>query len=95
MKLLANWLQRHQHPASRLLHAVGIPLTLVAVVLATAHLVRWRWDLWWQPTALLAVGYLLQWIGHRIEASPMGELMLLQRLFGCGRGPRRNRQSPT
>jgi hypothetical protein len=30
----------------------------------------------------LAVGYLLQWIGHRIEGNDVGELIPLKRLLG-------------
>jgi len=81
MKLLENWLSRHQHPASQVLHAVGIPLTLAAVALAVWQLWLGRWDLWPRPVALLVAGYLLQWIGHRIEHTPMGEIMLLARLL--------------
>jgi hypothetical protein len=79
---IENWLTRHRHPASRVLHAVGIPLTLVAVVVAIWQLFLWRWDLWWRPAVLLAVGYLMQWVGHLIEGSPMGELMLARRMLG-------------
>jgi len=76
-----NWLRRHRHPASRVLHAVGIPLTLAAVGVAVWQLCLWRWDLWWRPAVLLAVGYLMQWVGHLIEGSAMGEFMLVRRMF--------------
>jgi hypothetical protein len=81
MKLFSNWFERHRHPASRVLHGIGIPMTLAAVGLAVYQLWLWRWDLWLRPAALLAVGYVLQWIGHLIEGSPMGELMLIKRLL--------------
>lgn len=77
---IEKWLERHQHPVSRLLHALGIPLTLAAVGVAVWQLCLWRWGLWWRPVGLLAVGYLMQWVGHLIEGSPMGELMLLRRM---------------
>lgn len=79
---LTNWLQRHQHPLSFWLHMVGIPLTLAAVALAIVQLQAWRWDLWYRPALLLVGGYLLQWIGHRIEGNDMGELILLKRRLG-------------
>ena len=79
---VANWLARHRHPASRWLHAVGIPLLIFALALAGWQLARWRWDLWWRPVALLAISYLLQWIGHRIEGNDMGEAILIKRLIG-------------
>jgi hypothetical protein len=79
---LSNWFERHQHPASLILHLIGIPLTLAAVAVAVVQLWQWRWDLWWRPAALLAAGYLLQWIGHRIEGNDMGELILLKKRLG-------------
>ena len=77
-----NWLERHQCPTSYRLHLIGIPLTILAVVLAGYQLYLWRWDLWWRPTLLLAVGYLLQYIGHVIEGNDMGELVLIKRMLG-------------
>lgn len=79
---LENWLERHQHPVSFALHLVGIPLTIAAVVLAAYQLAVWRWDLWWRPAGLLVVGYLLQFIGHRLEGNDMGEIILFKRWFG-------------
>jgi hypothetical protein len=79
---LRNWFDRHQHPASLALHAIGIPLTIAAVVLAGVQLARWQWPLWWRPALLLAAGYLLQWIGHRIEGNDMGEIIIIKRWLG-------------
>lgn len=79
---LERWLERHQNPVSLLLHLVGIPLATLAVLLAAVQLYRWQWLLWWQSAALLAVGYGLQWIGHRIEGNDMGEVILIKRLLG-------------
>ncbi len=79
---MRRWLERHQHPASRIMHAVGIPMTLGAVVLAGVQLAGGRWDLWWRPVGLLGVGYLLQWVGHRIEGNDMGELSLVKKWRG-------------
>lgn len=79
---LHNWLLRHQHPVSRGLHAVGIPLTVAAVVVAAVQLDHGRWDLWWRPVVLLAAGYLLQYVGHRLEGNDMGEVILVKKLLG-------------
>jgi hypothetical protein len=78
---LANWLERHQSAVSFWLHAVGIPLTLLAVLLAGYQLATWRWDLWWRPVLLLGVGYLLQYLGHLHEGNDMGEIVLVKRLL--------------
>jgi hypothetical protein len=79
---MRNWLDRHQHPASRALHAVGIPLLPLAGVLVVVQLLHDRWDLWWRPVGLLVASYLLQWIGHRLEGNDVGEVILIKRLLG-------------
>ncbi len=79
---LSHWLERHQHPASLLLHAIGIPMTIGALLLAGVQLAAWRWDLWWRPALLFVGGYALQWLGHLIEGNDMGEIILVKRLLG-------------
>ena len=79
---LDNWLARHQHPASRAIHALAIPLLPIAGVLAAVQLVDGAWALWWRPIVLLVVSYAFQWAGHRIEGNDMGEVILLKKLLG-------------
>lgn len=79
---IRNWQLRHQTPLSFWLHMIGIPLVLAAVVLAGWQLYHWRWDLWWRPCLLLALGYLLQYLGHRREGNDVGEIILIKRLLG-------------
>ena len=81
-KWLENWLARHRHPASLALHGVGIPLLVWAGLLAALQLADARWGLWWRPTGLLIAGYLLQWVGHRIEGNDMGKVVLIKKLLG-------------
>lgn len=57
-------------------------MAVAAVAVAFAQLWLWRWDLWWRPAVLLVVGYLLQYIGHRVEGNDMGEVILVKRLLG-------------
>lgn len=77
-----RYLERHQHGASRVLHVIGVPMTVAALVLAGVQLAHWRWDLWWRPAVLLVVGYLLQYVGHLIEGNDMGEVVLLKKWLG-------------
>jgi uncharacterized membrane protein YGL010W len=81
-KWLAGWLARHQSRLSLWLHGIGIPMTLAACALAAWQLYLWRWDLWWRPAMLLALGYLLQWFGHRYEGNDMGEVILIKKMVG-------------
>ena len=70
-----NWLERHQNPTNFWIHILGIPLALAGVVLL--FLMNWYWG-----AAAVVLGYLLQWIGHRIEGNDVGELIPLKRLLG-------------
>jgi hypothetical protein len=79
---LRNWLERHQTRFSFVLHMIGIPLTILFIPLAIWQLVEWRWDLWWRPTLLLFLGYLLQYIGHVYEGNDMGEIILIKKWLG-------------
>lgn len=79
---MSNWLERHRHPVSRWLHGVGIPLLAWGLFLGGMQLAAWRWDLWWRPTGLIVVSYVLQWIGHRVEGNDMGEVIVIKKLLG-------------
>lgn len=67
-----EWLERynaqHQHPLNRALHAVGIPMIFVSVLLGVASIGVGALRL---PAALLFVlGWLLQFVGHWVEGKP-------------------------
>lgn len=79
---LARWLERHRSAVSFWLHAVGIPLTILAGAMAICQLVHGRWDLWWRPVVLVIAGYLLQFVGHVYEGNDMGEVIFIKRLLG-------------
>ena len=81
LQWLANWRLRHQHPTSFVLHWVAIPMLISAGCLAVWQLCRGEWSLWYRPVILIAVSYLLQWIGHRIEGNDMGEVILVKRFL--------------
>lgn len=79
---LRHWLDRHQHPASLVLHLIGIPMTIACIPLALVQLSESRWDLWWRPAGLLVGGYVLQWLGHVLEGNDMGEVILVKKWLG-------------
>jgi len=61
---------------------VGIAQTIVAVPVAVwAGLYGPTW-LWIIAAALFIDGYVLQFIGHRIEGNDAGELVLIKKLLG-------------
>ncbi len=87
-RFVSNYIQRHQHPASQLLHLVGVPLTfVVSVVMLLLE------RSWWALGCFLG-GYALQFLGHAIEGNDAGEAVLVKRWLGrpyVEFGPRRNR----
>ena len=64
-KFVDDYLARHRNGWNRALHLVGVPLApiLVVVLLVTGR--------FWLASACFALGYTLQWIGHRIEGNSM------------------------
>ena len=68
------WLERHQTSSNRLLHTLGIPATILGVVLLFMHS-------WLPAVACFVAGYVLQVIGHYLEGSRVGEVILLKKIF--------------
>lgn len=66
MPLLHHYMTQYDHehtnPWNKLLHAVGIPIILAGIVL----LVMTHWLL---GTALFVVGWIMNFLGHRIEGN--------------------------
>ena len=54
---------------------LGIPLAFASLPLFV--LADWEWGV-----AALVAGYLLQWIGHRVEGNDVGEFIPIKKLFG-------------
>ena len=80
--MLDNWRKRHRHRASLALHAVGIPLLVVGLLLGAWQLWHGMWPLWWRPVGLIVISYVLQGAGHAIEGNDMGEVVLIKKLLG-------------
>lgn len=75
-RALRNWRQRHRLPFNFWIHLIGIPLALL-VAPALLFLGDWDWAL-----GAFALGYVLQWIGHRAEGNDLGEWAAIKRLLG-------------
>jgi hypothetical protein len=75
-RILRNWLERHQDPFNFWIHLVGIPLAVAGVVL-------WFIPGWWLWGIIaFALGYALQYVGHRVEGNDVGEWAAIKRLLG-------------
>jgi hypothetical protein len=53
----------------------GIPLAVCGLPLLIA--MPWYWG-----CGAIGAGYLLQWIGHRVEGNDVGEIIPVKRLLG-------------
>lgn len=69
-----NWLERHQNAFNVGLHLLGIPLAIAGIPML---FVDWYWGV-----AAIVCGYLLQWIGHRIEGNDVGEFIPVKKMLG-------------
>jgi uncharacterized membrane protein YGL010W len=58
---IENYKAKHQHPANKLCHFIGIPIITLSVPL---FFFNWRWAL-----GLFVFGWILQFIGHAIEGN--------------------------
>ena len=74
-KALANWRERHVHPFNFAVHLLGIPMVLVGIVLL--FILDWYWG-----AGLFVLGYVLQWLGHRVEGNDVGELIPVKKALG-------------
>ena len=73
-QFLHRWLARHSTGPNRLLHAIGIPATIVAVV-------SLFFKLWLLAGLCFVAGYVLQVVGHYLEGSRVGEVLLLKKII--------------
>ncbi len=77
--IVLDWIERHRDPRNLVLHVVGIPPTVMALLLLPLGL-----GLLSRPIILLAVGlfvggYLLQFLGHALAGNEPGEWTSLRR----------------
>lgn len=76
-RAIGNWRERHQHPFSFWIHMIGIPMTVVGIVLVILYPGEWYWG-----AGAFVLGYLLQYIGHLVEGNDMGEWAGIKRMLG-------------
>jgi hypothetical protein len=77
LRILRNWRKRHREPFNFWIHMIGIPLAVTGLVLLFVPGVDWYWGV-----AGLVVGYVLQYLGHRVEGNDVGEWAAIKRLLG-------------
>jgi len=80
--LVQHWLERHPNPASFILHMIGIPPTILGVLLVPVYLCLLSLPVFLVALALFVGGYLLQFAGHVIEGTDPGEIIYFKRKLG-------------
>lgn len=80
--LVEYWLVRHRGPVSFALHMVGIPLTILGVLLIPVYVLLASTPIFLLSLALFVGGYIIQFLGHGLEGSDPGELILIKRWLG-------------
>lgn len=83
--LVVDWLARHRHKGSLALHILGIPPTLVGVLVLPLCVVLLSPAVLGFAVACFVGGYALQFLGHALEWSEPGEITAMRRLLKKGR----------
>src|SRR5262245_12035750 len=65
--IVEDWLQRHRHPGSFVLHILGIPPTLIGALMVPIAVAALSWPVFLFSLSLFVAGYLLQFLGHALE----------------------------
>jgi hypothetical protein len=77
--IIENWLDRHRGVVSFTLHMVGIPLTLLGVLMVPIALSALSWRTLVVALGLFVGGYAFQFLGHALEGSEPGEVTAIRR----------------
>lgn len=77
--IVLNWLERHAKPVSFGLHMVGIPMTIMGVLLVPVYLAVLSMPIFVLSVSLFAGGYFVQFLGHALEGSEPGEIAFLRK----------------
>ncbi len=81
-RLVVNWLARHQNPISFFLHIIGIPPTILGMLLMPVYLYAFSMTLFLFAMALFVGGYMIQFLGHALEGTDPGEVIYFKRKLG-------------
>jgi uncharacterized membrane protein YGL010W len=71
---LIDYCQRHAHPANAFFHIFGVPMAFYGFY----KLLIAQWTI---GAALVVVGYLLQYIGHKFQGNEVGEVTLAKNIY--------------
>ena len=81
-RLVSHWIERHRNRVSFLLHIIGIPPTILGVLLFSIYVGLFSRPVFLVALALFVGGYLLQFAGHALEGTDPGEIIYFKRKLG-------------
>lgn len=77
--LVDDWMMRHSHRVSFILHILGIPPTIVGVLLIPIYVGLMSFPIFLVALAAFAGGYSLQFAGHWIDGTESGEMRWIKK----------------
>jgi hypothetical protein len=86
--IVANWVERHRGAVTFSLHMIGIPLTILGVLMLPIAAPALSWRILVLSLALFVGGYAFQFLGHALEATEPGEITALRAWLNRPRLPR-------
>jgi hypothetical protein len=79
---VGHWLDRHRNRTSFILHILGIPPTILGVLLCSIYVGLLSIPVFLFSLALFLGGYFLQFAGHALEGTDPGEVIYFKRKLG-------------
>ncbi len=77
--IVEDWLVRHNRPVNFALHVLGIPLTLIGVLLVPVYTFTLSLPIFTCSVLAFIAGYLVQFLGHALEGTEPGEVTYLRK----------------
>ncbi len=81
-RLIDDWMARHRDPTSFVLHMLGIPPTILGVLLIPVYVALVSIPIFLFALALFVGGYLVQFLGHVVDWTEPGEIAYFRRKLG-------------
>ena len=82
LDLIEDWMARHRNSTSFALHMIGIPPTILGVLLIPVYVMQLSVPIFLLALALFVGGYLVQFLGHAVDGTEPGEIMYLRGRLG-------------
>ncbi|WP_165227996.1 Mpo1-like protein [Aquisphaera insulae] len=80
--LIAHWMERHRHPVSFVFHLIGIPPTILGVLLFSIYVGLLSVPIMILSLSLFFGGFALQFAGHLLEGTDPGEVIFFKKKLG-------------